>query len=186
MDARETTWLGRYIAQKAIRNQSRADSTDAAIKSMATTPLSLTPAYMVNEVVMNNVVQGNEEGKAKRILDKSQRKAEKRTWGQQLKHGLKKSPLWALTGGVGSGLAGYLLSKYVHKESDPALTAVNSAVTGGLAGGAFPVVQAMASKAMLSRSSRHDKEHAKKLLSKHPNLASLPLGDVVGAAIKKR
>lgn len=186
MDARETTWLGRYLAQKAIRNQSRADSDEAAIKSMATAPLGLTPAYMANEVVMNNVVQGREADRAKRVLDKSQRKAEKRTWAQQFKHGLKKSPLWALTGGVGSGLAGYLLSKYVHKESDPALTALNSAVTGGLAGGAFPIAQAMASKAMLSRSSRHDKEHAKKLLSKHPNFASLPMGDVVGAALNKR
>jgi hypothetical protein len=185
MDSRETTWLGRYLAQKAIRNQSRADSDEAAVKSMATAPLGLTPAYMANEIVMNNVVQGRDENKAKRVLDKAHRKAEKRTWGQQFKHGLKKAPLWALTGGVGSGLVGYLISKYGDKGSDPQLTAINSAITGGLAGGAFPVAQALATKAMLSRTSRHDTERAKKLLSKHPNLASLPMGDVVGAAIPK-
>lgn len=185
-----TSWLGRYLSQKALRAQSRNDNASVPLKSIPTTalqaipPLSI-PAYMANEMVMNQVVQGSDPTKAKRVLDKAMHGVSERSWGDQLLNGLKKSPTWALGGGAASGLAGYLVSKYLNKDTDPMAVALKSGLVGGGVSSTIPLAQAALSKIVLDRATSKDKRKARDFLSEHPNKASLPLGDMVGAAVTK-
>jgi len=187
-DPRGSSWLGRYLAQKAIRQQSRNDDPNVAVATiptaamMAVPPLAI-PGYYANELVSNSVVQGNNPVEADRILSKTVKDLTNRTWKDQLLAGLKKSPSWALGGAVGSGLAGYLLSRLTG-NGDPNRIALNSAIGGGLAGAAIPVATSAIDKLILDRMvTRHDKTRAKKYLASNSREASLPLGDVVGAAV---
>lgn len=185
-----TSWLGRYLSQKALRAQSRNDNESVPVKSIPTTalqavpPLSI-PAYMANEMVMNEVVQGSDPTKAKRVLDKAMQGVSKRSWGKQLLEGLKKSPAWAVGGGAASGLAGYLVSKYGDNDTNPLDVALKSGLVGAGVGGVVPLAQAALSKIVLDRATTKDKRKARDFLSEHPNKASLPLGDMVGAAVSK-
>ena len=185
-----TSFLGRYLAQKALRVQSRNDNKSVAYKTIPTAamqavpPLTV-PGYIANEVVMNNVVQGNKPSVAKKILEKSRYDAERRSWKNQLFSGLKNSPAWALGGGLSGGLAGYLVSKYLNKDEDPSNTALLSALAGSGVGAAAPLAQAAFSKIVLDNTTNKDKRNAATFLSEHANKSSLPLGDVVGAAISK-
>ena len=75
-DPRGSSWLGRYLAQKAIRQQSRNDDPNVAVATiptaamMAVPPLAI-PGYYANELVSNSVVQGNNPVEADRILSKT-------------------------------------------------------------------------------------------------------------------
>ena len=192
MPKEDTSWLGRYLAQKAYRNQSRADDTRAMVKTLPTASMqAIAPiaplAYQANEFLLNEAVQGKDPVKAKKILEKSRKGAESRSWSDQLKHGLKKSPAWALGGGIGSGVAGYLASKYMFKDTNPPTSALSSAAVGGGVGAALPVLYALASKGTFDRvSTNEDKKRALEYLSQHPNRSVLPFGDALGAVKRKK
>jgi len=176
--------LGRVAAQKALRHQLRQDASGrSAVASLpgvaimtAGGPVMLPAGMLVNELSNNAFVHGN-KNEARKKLNKSEKNIKDRSWKEQLKDGLKKSPLWALGGGVGGGLGGYALS---GGKFDPTWA---SALGGAVVGGISPVAMSLLSKLVIDNSSRDTLNKAKDNISSQPVTTSIPfIGDILAAS----
>ena len=181
-----SSWLGRYLSAKALRQQARNENPNMALAtapgSVAASTLALAPVGLAaNEIISNQLTMPTVR-KGKKNLTDAERTIQERTWGEQLLSGLKQSLGWGLGGALGGGLSGAAYSKLTGKPIDPASVALWAAVGGGSAG-ATPVVSSIINKIIVDKmSTKSDRERAKDYVAKHPNTTSIPLGDIIGAA----
>lgn len=176
--------LSRVAAAKVLRHQVRQDNSGkSALASLpgiaimtAGGPVMVPVGMFANELANNALINGKEEDALSK-LDKAEQGIRDRSWKEQALDGMKKSPLWALGGAVGGGLGGYALSKGgLHPT-------IASALGGGVAGAAAPVIMSLISKAVLNNVSNNAVDDAKKNVAGNPVTTSIPfIGDALVAA----